>query len=141
MISNLYPISFPHPLEGKQLFDLLSEAAAQTFRDEKDRLSLITTENDAVKDEFKSHLSIIFDEQLFINDPRWKTICIRVGGPPLQSGVIYTSIDLFIFHMRRGWGLWKSVNLHGGNSYFRALTNQRLGGVKKRVGMLASENA
>lgn len=141
MISNLYTVSLPSPLEGKKLFDLLSEAAAQTFRNEQDRLSLVTTEQCNDAGEFKqSHLSIIFDEQLFVGDQRWKTICFRVGGPPLQSGVTYTSIDLLIFYIRRMLGLWKSFNLHG-NDYFRPLINARLGALKKRIWTLASENA
>lgn len=141
MISNLYPVSFPRPLEGKMLFDLLSRAAAQTFGDEETRLSLITTEqrNDAGEFE-ESHLSIIFDQHLFADDPRWKTICIRVGGPPIQSGVNYPSIKLFVFRMHGMWGLWKPLNLRAKNDYFLPLVRRGLDEFKKRIGALASKN-
>lgn len=119
MISNRYSISLIAPVDGKQLFEYLCAAARQVFKDEPCRFSLIQTAEYDETDEFQNgHLRMMFDERLFKNHPIHERFCIQVGGPPLQAGRKYDSIDLFVYHLRAsGWRFWKEFTLTLGAFY------------------------
>lgn len=113
MISNKYSISLINPVDGKQLFEHLCTAARQVFREETCRFSLIQTAKYDETGEFQNgHLQMMFDERLFVRHPIHERFRFQVGGPPLQAGQKYDSVNLFVYHLRAsGWGLWKEFAL------------------------------